>query len=97
MTTQKRHHVKSTPINIQKLISSLGPENAAASLGLTLNTIKKYVRQGKAPYSTELAAQSIVAGNGNKRASAVIHGEPGAIEAIKKLIVASGGGFSLLQ
>lgn len=86
----KRKHIKSEPINIQKLISHLGANKAAISLGITPGAIKKYVRDRSAPYATELAAQSICVSNEN---GAIIYGDSELINAVKKIMSLGSGKF----
>lgn len=89
-----RKHIKSKPINIQKLINSLGPQRASASLGITPSAIMKYIRVDKAPLATELAAQSIVAGNSNQEAAFIMRGSPDLLAALKVTAVRGGGRVS---
>lgn len=86
----KRNHRKSLPINIEKLIKSVGAEKAAISLGVTPNAVKNYVRNKAAPYATEVAAQSLCTSNSN---AAIIHGDPELLSAVKKIMQLGNGRF----
>lgn len=93
----KRNHAKLEPISIAKLIKSLGDKQAADSLGLTPPALKRYLKNGKAPYATEIAAQSIVASNINKDITAVISGDQNIIEAVKLLIESNNGVYKKIH
>lgn len=89
-----RIHVKSKPINIQKLIDSLGAENAAISLGVTSSAVKKYIRMGKAPKASEIAAQSLLGSNNNT--AIIIHGSADLLAAVRAVADMGGGRVTVI-
>lgn len=89
----KRIHIKSTPVNIQKLIDSIGTAEAAVSLGVTPSALAKYIRTKKAPKASELAAQLILGANENQEATLLLRGSPDLIRALKAITAISGGKF----
>lgn len=87
----KRIHIKSTPTYIEKLSKSLGVTAAAKALGITDNAVKKYIKEGKAPYATEVAAQSLHKGGGN---TAIIQGEAELLAAVRKIMELGNGRYT---
>ncbi len=92
-----RTHIKSTPTHIKMLLTRMGDKKASSALGVTPSALHKYIRSGKAPLATEIAAQSLCTSNLNKPATAIITGDDGLLETIKRIVELGSGGFQQIK
>ena len=92
-----RYHIKLSPVHIAMLLNRVGDKKASDALGVTPSALRKYIRAGKAPKATELAAQSIVAGNANRPSSAIVHGSDDLLKALEAVASMSGGRLKRLE
>ncbi len=86
---KRRIHIKTKPVNIDKLIKSAGINNASVSLGVTPSALKKYINADRAPLATEIAAKLLCGSNLNQE-TALLKADHETIAAVKKLIAGSG-------
>lgn len=96
----KRIHIKLEPINIDKLIKQMGDKKAAESIGISAPAIKKYIKDGKAPKATEMAAESVLAMQSLKTSnenSVIIKAEQNVLDVIKKVVETNNGSYFKLN
>lgn len=97
----KRIHSKLPPMHIQKIVSKHGLNNAAKRLGITPTAINKYLKDNKAPQTTEMAAQMIFEKETGEIESthktALIRGEVEFINIVSKMAKISHGSFTPLD
>ncbi len=93
---KRRIHIKSVPNNITALVKAAGAEDAANSLGITPNAIKKYIRFKVAPKSTEIAAGALLGGT-QDNVTAVVQCDSETLNVIKRLIESSHGNMTVIK
>lgn len=96
----KRIHIKRDTINLAKLVNSIGYERTAESLGVTSAAIKKYIKVGKAPQATEIAAEAIAGKQSlsiSNDVTAIIRGRHDIIDIVKKVVESNNGTWTNLS
>jgi len=89
-----RLHIRVEPLNLIKLIKSIGYTKSAESLGITPAAIKRYIKSGKAPKPTELAATSIIgmqAMSLSNDVTVIVRADQSVISAVKMMIESNKG------
>lgn len=82
----KRIHKKSVPNHIARIVSKYGINKAADDLGITMTAVKKYIKDNKAPYATELAAQLLFEKNSDHLSkTALIKFDPNMLPLLEKM------------
>lgn len=98
MKSPKRLHIKTKPVNINKLISSAGLTQAGIKLGLTPSALNKYVKADLAPLATEIAAKSLCTANTDREESTILlRGDVDIVTAIKKIAIRGGASYTEIK